>query len=759
MDLILAVRDEVLARFVQYAPHAVMTGIAHALDLPEPAFYDDDDDDDGQPIADEFVAYITALSAAVEARRITFVHLLRAAVVAAPAPLATTRSNSYDSVRQRLGWIHHDSFSHPKGSFQASLQNLDRDARIYVVDIVRWFPKRSYDVGTGGLYARVTYADIRRQPATAKLVPPDHLGGTIEWLALPLAMRYRRTSVAALYDALAKVSLDWAPLARWMQLVPTRTGAPYTLVAPGHTWSAEQVRSLLLLAERQGVTAYQLFDACKAAGHLHLADLVVWHLTHHPAAYALVHGIERQTAASAQNSAAEISARLVSAEAVGLEDSESVAVVVEPMPEIFSRSAAETMMAQLPMEVLVAVLCQLWALEDLIVCRRVCRRWRAAVVILATRDRRFAYHCGVRDWCSLHNLPGIPEPALPITEMAMFFLPRPAIVDMWCTCGRLLPSDVAAVMFDSVADVQLAYPPYADRHGDQRRPLARWAQLRPSRDLALALAQACARIDPRVLEGNFNFQQAPWLPLFLWLPEAVVRPRNTTELLALVRTLVDDVQDNDLALAALWTRLSDPANARAWYSQYSTTAAPSQHSPTWEATWLQARPPATMSPSERARALQVRLDGDYYDPTYQEAFVHRYPDYAVRDTRHLQLQDDCGGWQKRRWLARLTALRWADAVECGCCPFSRRRALGTDLNTATANDIALNLFDKVHVVDAVASLFDERCVLSCTYAPESDGDYKENTHNFYGGLPATYFIGLDARGHLVGAVTGTIVPI
>ena len=407
------------------------------------------------------------------------------------------------------------------------------------------------------------------------------------------------------------------------------------------------------------------------------------------------------------------------------------------------------MTARLPMELLVAVLRQLHALTDVIKARQVCRRWRAAVEIVAAHDRAFAYQCGLPDWLAIRNLRGFPDPAISLADISGF--PGARYGDVWCTCGRVLPDLISAAMLASKhRPLPHDRPPYQGRHGSTAAaPPARWEQLRPSRDLALELAQACARIDSRVpTDATGGFPQAPWLPVFRWMPESVVRPKTPDELLALVRFLVHDVEEFEGEPESLWSLLSNPEHACRWYAAQveelteSRTVALSR---SWEARWRATSPPApaAAAPARRGQGGALR-----WWPQFQKDF----PDFKV-STRASLLVDDPGSWQLRRFMARRLALEWNCAVQSNLVRdyLKARNLQPVDDKSAYAR--TSYLYEQVAALDAAAALFAERCVLSCTHANTDLPEYE---------LPpswaTTYFIGLDAHGNLVGAFTTSEVP-
>ena len=224
------------------------------------------------------------------------------------------------------------------------------------------------------------------------------------------------------------------------------------------------------------------------------------------------------------------------------------------------------MWESLPVELLLRTLALL-APADLVQCRAVCRRWRAAVADLERHDAAFVFTCGVAD------VQLFPQPSFSSLALDECFSASPRQL-AYCTCGAA----VAAV--NVVPSVAVHVPPlkrrvhrdrYSERHLGQLPP-ARWEVLAQERALlfelmphALELSKGVLALDPGCARG------LRWLPTWVLLPFNTVRPRTAVELRTVVAGVFADVAQHGhgdpwITPADFVARLADPAGALAVYA-------------------------------------------------------------------------------------------------------------------------------------------------------------------------------------------------
>ena len=221
----------------------------------------------------------------------------------------------------------------------------------------------------------------------------------------------------------------------------------------------------------------------------------------------------------------------------------------------------------LPTELVLRIL-ECLAPIDLIQCRRVCVLWRDAVKVLQDRDRRTLVAagrtCGASDLAMLPHLHGI-QLDRPMQEHGWHF--DDGALWLPCTCGALIWShahrDMLITGLLRGATTETSEKTFAHRH-DVLYPVARWEDLAPDRCLACALAGECATTLPALRlilnrpaslpdlarmhrdavydweswHAN-DWQPIPWLPAWIHLPSAVVRPTTVGGVRRLVAALMD----------------------------------------------------------------------------------------------------------------------------------------------------------------------------------------------------------------------------
>ena len=760
MDLHASVRTWMLGALIECAPRRDLALVAAALDLPAPPAVP-------TPSPDDADLYVHAFEAAVEAGGVTLFHLLRgmwayagrSETTGLPKTRWIHRRFVNIALAERSGRTPHQfPYTDIEEDGGSEVYHMYRGAvapqwfREHVMPVIAWvdgFPYRSPPGQTATEYPRWDPAPPNDDGAGAE-VPQQRRYEyvTLQVLAQGLVTRFPRTHNKDLYAALAALpTLDWAAVVPLLDLVRPASIDDDDADA---RWPSDRVYALLRRAERQGVTAHRLYDAFLRVGHLRAADLVVWHLTHHPRAYA----------------------RAFDEDGDAKDPPAKRRLTLAPPETDENACVGETgsVVGRLPPELLVAILWQLTELADVVVCRHVCRRWRAAVAEVAARDRLFAYCCGTRDWLAVQGPPAFPSMSSFVARLTNFNQRRHAIVDVCCTCGRLLPNDLASILLRSAcADpdpdpaVTRVQPPYRGRHGGVPAPPAPWHRLRPSRTLALELARACSKIDVRAAMDRVFYEllATAWLPLFLWIAAAVVRPSDATALLALTRALVHTIGDDAAALDQLWTILSDATAARAWYDDHGAAVhgpvtAPG---PLWESVWDACSAPRFWSATSPER---LHLDANAAPSIFWEArnaaFQRYYPDY-VADVTNESFADDAGNWQRHRYLTRRAAL-WCKVFNDMNPDSGETDPSLFDPFIATNYDtLAAHLFHQVHVWDEVAGLFAQRCTVSCVYMT-GNTHFTDRANNTDVGpkQPTLWMLGLDRTGHVVGAVSSAKWP-
>ena len=224
-------------------------------------------------------------------------------------------------------------------------------------------------------------------------------------------------------------------------------------------------------------------------------------------------------------------------------------------------------LSTLPIELQTAILGWL-SPEDLLFCARVCRTWRVIVGNYRRLDVAHWYKCATLDDSGNLSSSDLED----FTDLEQWESV------MLCTCGSvILPN-----LYHHTEMRDPERQTYRDRHAE-RFPPARWAVLRPQRELACDLALSAAAWDQRLLEPKFLTYRCKWMPVFVYLPQDVHRPTTSPGLRRLVQALMnpddshesftDDAGDvftdryrQTNIVRDLFALLSDSAAARLFYA-------------------------------------------------------------------------------------------------------------------------------------------------------------------------------------------------
>ena len=415
-------------------------------------------------------------------------------------------------------------------------------------------------------------------------------------------------------------------------------------------------------------------------------------------------------------------------------------------------------MEDLPLELLLRVLGALPP-SDLVVCRSVCARWRAAVAALAERDRKSYYRCG---WADVEE----------IDQVGQFFetgdWPPHA-----CTCGVVLPPDMAYVgggerFLDETPQKmekvkRMTTGTYAVRHRI-RLPPARWEVLARERDLAMDLTDIAMELSRGYhvfcyAEEAAQFTLA-WLPSWVYLPDELVRPTTAPALAALVRYVFKASKDNDRVahLAA------HPAEARALYAEADRAWAAER-----ERAAQELESTETLHPSEVEAAWRGAWENeeDLGEPdmeglegthTQFASWIDYQPPesvvpavYEQREARFCAIAADPSGWARWQWDARVlaavgqTCIRlgglWRDALVAHM--MGMHLQYFDDDESFDDEQARAILNDAVAAVDTVKADFEDMCSLASVVC--FDG-HPDRTCRWWVG-------GISPSGHLVGAYT------
>ena len=571
-----------------------------------------------------------------------------------------------------------------------------------------------------------------------------------------------------LYEALTALQADWTVAAAHLALVvPISSHGAWTAASRGAVWPRRDVERLLQAAWQQGVTAAELYEAL-ADEHPMLAHLVVWHLQRHTLAY---------------HPPDVLSASYASWPTAPLLPSPDLGDTSDPRDDGPGGGGSKTrsnngngLFEQLPAELLTAILLHL-PLEALVRCRQVSHRWRAAIADIAARDRKYLFQCGAAAFATLRQVDGCRS--LGRFDGGLSIEHQASMLGLWCTCGRPLATAEAFTLFDiaSNARLTLTMPPLppgavleaarALRYSQQhfaRLPPARWQQLRPSHVLACELTSAWATVNSGfVCQFDPSSMPWPWIPLFLWLPDPVVRPTTSKELLGLVKHLITRVGTDPGALASLFETLSSStAGARAWYAQASeavenryrrsrSSGPTNLERPTWWDAW---REPVHVDRETVAMVRAIINDHDE-PPESVDAVIE---DYVRKSTPFGQSNAgivvtaamDVWSWEHRQYRAREAVVIWKTYVACDAeGEFVHRLAhvAHADLQMRRTRSTAALTADMERLVDdldAAVALMRARCPLSVCYVSTPPPVTRAGP---------LYAVGLSHQCHLIGSVT------
>ena len=536
--------------------------------------------------------------------------------------------------------------------------------------------------------------------AETRLAPPlrkaDAWGGRVSTLVSALAD-----------DASPPVPADALADALALCASPTRAAAAAAPAVP-----TDAVRAVLHRAVQQGVSAHELASAFAHLQRPDLVDAVVWHLLRLPVPSRVRRG-----------------------------------------PRDAAAAAMYAPFGPLPPELGLRILAELSPTDLVHSARRVCRAWRHLVALLAEADRRHAFVCAAPDW-RRHTLEHRRAHTADILQRWPTW-PLP----VWCTCGQTLPHHVAVSLLSVPAAPPNGGLAYADIH-PQPLPVARWARLRPARDVALALHDAagtglnvCA-----VFSSAWAANVGALLPFAVHIPPEVVRPSDAAGLAALAGTVVagstpyhrrgashryhalaeyadgedgrprdGDGHHTDI-VEQLWEQLSDPRDAASWYRASASHAsrrrahgdegALEEDEEAWRDAWRTIGSAAGIMDDADDT---VGWDPTEWDTSVYDEFQAQHPEYAATVTAALEAAD------ASQWRAR------QHTVRAGAALYRYAQTRGSGAPPVGAAHVA--------ALDRLRAAFEAHCVLSTSFGDA--GDLSD--------VPtAVYFVGLTRSGDLAG---------